>query len=93
MIYLYIYLLFEFTIDEDHLDNYSMVKSVLTSFIKRQKTFSNIQFYEVAGEICQCFGKINDYKVVGQVTSIVSNYFQDKQALYDSIAATTVPVT
>ncbi len=79
-------------IDEDHLENYSFVRSALTSFIKRQKTFTNIQFYEVAGEICQSFNKTNDFRIVGEVTGVISNFFQDKQSLYDSISATTIPV-
>ena len=80
------------TIREASEENYSVVRSILTDFIKKQKTFKNIQFYEVAGEICQKFGKREDFHAVGEVTQVISRFFQDKQELYETIASTTIPV-
>ena len=79
-------------IGENSEDNYPAVKSILTEFIKSQKSFKNIQFYEVAGEICQHFSKTIDFQAVGRATNIISKFFQDKQDLYESIASTLIPV-
>lgn len=72
--------------------NYGVVRTILTDFIKQQKSFKSIQFYGVAGQICQKFGKVNDFQVVGSVIKIITDFFQDKQDLYESIAATVIPV-
>lgn len=79
-------------IDMDDLANYAVVRTVLTDFIKEQKSFKNIQFFGVAGQICQNFDKSVDCDAVGKVTNIISQFFQDKQDLYESIAATAIPV-
>ena len=79
-------------IDENTIDNYIVVRNILMNFIKEQKSFKNIQFYEVAGQICQKFEKTSDFQSVGKVIQIISNFFQDKQDLYESISATPIPV-
>ncbi len=79
-------------IKENNSENYGSVRSILTDFIKEQKSFKNIQFFEVAGMICQKFEKANDFHSVSKVTQIISQFFQDKQELYESISATTIPV-
>lgn len=79
-------------IEENNPENYGSVRSILTEFIKEQKSFKNIQFFEVAGMICQKFEKANDFHAISKVTQIISQFFQDKQELYESIAATTIPV-
>ena len=73
-------------------ENYVIVRSVLTDFIKEQKTFKNIQFYAVAASICQKFDKINDLGIVGKVIDIITKFFEDKQDLYESISSTSIPV-
>lgn len=80
------------TLDIDDTTNYAIIRSVLTDFIKKQKSFKNIQFFEVAGQICQQLDAIDDYKAIGKVTNIISDFFKDKQDLYEAIASTTVPV-
>jgi hypothetical protein len=79
-------------IDMDDLANYAVVRNVLTDFIKEQKSFKNIQFFGVAGQICQKFDKSVDYVAVGKVTDIISQFFQDKLDRYEAIAATAIPV-
>lgn len=79
-------------IGENTQENYVAVRAILTEFIKEQKSFKNIQFYEVAGQICQQFGKENEFSAVGDIIKIISKFFQDKQDLYESIAATSIPV-
>ncbi len=79
-------------IGEDNSENYAVVRTILTDFIKEQKSFKSVQFYEVAGRICHKFGKANDFGAVGEIIKIISMFFQDKQDLYESIAATAIPV-
>jgi len=79
-------------IGEDDPSNYAAVRTILTDFIKEQKSFKNIQFYGVAGSIFQRFEKTHDFDAIGQVIQLITKFFQDKQDLYDSIAATAIPV-
>lgn len=79
-------------IDENVPENYAIVRTVLTEFIKEQKSFKNIQFFTVAGQICQKFDIAVDYVAVGKVTDIISHFFKDKQDLYESISATVIPI-
>ena len=79
-------------IGEDDPSNYAAVTTILTDFIKEQKSFKNIQFYGVAGSIFQRFEKTHDFDAIGQVIQIITKFFQDKQDLYDSIAATAIPI-
>ncbi len=79
-------------IGEDDPSNYAAVRTILTDFIKEQKSFKNIQFYGVAGSIFQRFEKTHDFDAIGQVIQIITKFFQDKQDLYDSIAATAIPI-
>lgn len=79
-------------INEAELANYPIVRSLLTDFIKEQKCFNNIQFYTVAGKICQSFGKDHDYQTIERIIKIITDFFQEKQDLYDKIASTTIPV-
>lgn len=73
-------------------ENYAKVRTILTDFIKEQKTFKNIQFYPVAASICQAFDKMSDIASVGKVIEIITKFFKDKQDLYESISSTTIPV-
>ncbi len=62
-------------IGENTQENYAAVRTILTEFIKEQKSFKSIQFYEVAGQICQQFGKENEFSAVGEIIKIISKFF------------------
>lgn len=79
-------------IDEDYIENYEIIRTILTEFIKNQNSFKNIQFYEVAGLIIQRFGKSHDFSIIGRIIQIITKFFKNKQDLYESIAATAIPV-
>lgn len=79
-------------IGEDDQNNYDTVKLMLTDYIKEQKSFKNIQFFNIANAICQKFEKEINSEDIGQIIEKITNFFEDKQDLYDSIAKTTIPV-
>lgn len=79
-------------LDADMSDRYQIVRTALTEFIKQQKTFKNIQFYSVAVQICKAVNDTNDFEDVGKVVDVITRFFGDKQELYESIAATVIPV-
>ena len=79
-------------LNADHVGNYGTVRTELTNFIKQQKTFKNIQFFSVAGIIAKKFCEQIDLSSVGDVTNIITEFFADKQSLYESISSTVIPV-
>jgi len=70
--------------------NYSVVRSILTSFIKEQKSFKNLQYYTPAKKIADAFNA--GFEPVGMVIEIISFFFNERQTLYDKIALTQIPV-
>lgn len=69
---------------------YSMIRFILTSFIKEQKTFKNLQYYSVAKLIAEEF-KVG-YEPIEKLIDTIKNFFEERQDLYDRIASTVIPV-
>ncbi|MDR5586052.1 DUF262 domain-containing protein [Clostridium aquiflavi] len=69
---------------------YVTVRNILSEFIKEQKTFKNLQYYEVAKKIAEKFSA--GYEPIGEIIEIIKAFFEERQALYDKIASTVIPV-
>ncbi len=69
---------------------YSTIRTILTSFIKEQKTFKNLQYYSVAKLIADEF-KVG-YEPIEKLINTIKNFFEERQDLYDRIASTVIPV-
>lgn len=69
---------------------YSSIRTILTSFIKGQKTFKNLQYYSVAKLIADEF-KVG-YEPIEKLIDTIKNFFEERQDLYDRIASTVIPV-
>lgn len=69
---------------------YSSIRMILTSFIKEQKTFKNLQYYSVAKLIADEF-KVG-YDPIEKLIDTIKNFFEERQDLYDRIASTVIPV-
>lgn len=69
---------------------YSSIRMILTSFIKEQKTFKNLQYYSVAKLIADEF-KVG-YEPIEKLIDTIKNFFEERQDLYDRIASTVIPV-
>ena len=77
-------------IDKDVPENYSVVREVLTTFIKEQKTFKNIQYYFPSQKIIERFEA--DNSLVGDLIKVIENFFNERQSLYEQISMTVIPV-
>lgn len=71
-------------------DNYSTVRTILTGFIKEQKTFKNLQYYQPAKDIADKFSA--GAAPVGDLIEVIAKFFDERQSLYDQIASTVIPV-
>ena len=71
-------------------ENYVKIRNILTTFIKEQKTFKNLQYYSVAMQISETFSA--GFKPIGKMIDVIRVFFEDRQALYDKIASTVIPV-
>jgi len=71
-------------------DNYPVVRSRLTAFIKEQKRFNNLQYYQPAKEIAETFGAGSE--TIGELIDVIARFFDSRQALYNQIALTVIPV-
>lgn len=71
-------------------ENYSVVRSMLTEFIKKQKTFKNLQYYQPAKEIADRFSA--GATPIGVLIDVIAQFFEERQELYDQIAMTVIPV-
>lgn len=69
---------------------YSSIRTILTSFIKEQKTFKNLQYYSVAKLIANKF-KVG-YELIDRLIDTIKKFFEKRQDLYDKIASTVIPV-
>lgn len=69
---------------------YFSIRTILTSFIKEQKTFKNLQYYSVAKLIADEF-KVG-YEPIEKLIDTIKNFFEERQDLYDRIASTVIPV-
>lgn len=69
---------------------YPILKDELTTFIKTQKTFKNVQFASVALKIIQ---KCNaDLTKIPVLSKAITSFFKDKQEKYDLISNTSIPI-
>ena len=71
-------------------DNCNKVRTILTNFIKQQKTFKNLQYYEPAKLISEAFDA--GYACIGGLIEVIGKFFDERQSLYDQIALTVIPV-
>lgn len=69
---------------------YSSIRGILTSFIKEQKTFKNLQYYAVAKHIAEKFNV--GYEPIEKLIDTIKNFFEKRQDLYDQISSTVIPV-
>lgn len=69
---------------------YSSIRTVLTAFIKEQKTFKNLQFYTIAKQLVDDFKAKSE--LIGDLINIIKIFFEDRQDLYDRISSTVIPV-
>jgi len=70
--------------------NYAAVRGILTDFIKEQKSFQGLQYYEPAKSIKEEFNA--EDSVIGKLISIIDEFFKERQDLYNRIALTVIPV-
>lgn len=70
--------------------NYNVVRSILTDFIKKQKSFKNLQYYKPAKDIADRFNA--GATPIGALIDVIAQFFEERQALYDQIASTVIPV-
>lgn len=71
-------------------ENYLLIRKILTEFIKHQKTFKNLQYFEVAKCITDEFNV--EFNLIGEIISVITHFFEERQDLYDKIANTIIPV-
>lgn len=77
-------------INKNELENYLVVREIMTKFIREQRTFKNLQFFDVAKRITDYFSA--DYEPISAIIGVIKNFFDDRQQLYDKIASTVIPV-
>ena len=75
---------------QNNKSDYAIIRTVLTNFIKKQKTFKNLQYFSVAKEIADVFK--TGYEPIESLIGIISMFFEERQDLYDKIAGTVIPV-
>ena len=77
-------------IKKDSKENYQIIKNILISFIKEQKTFKGLQYYMPAKNIEDTFGVGDEYTL--DLIKVVEKLFEDRQELYNKISNTIIPV-
>lgn len=70
--------------------NSQEIRDILTEFIKGQKTFKNLQYFEVAKNITDKFDA--DFKLIGDIITKLGLFFEERQCLYDQISNAIIPV-
>ena len=75
---------------QDATGNYAAIRTILTTFIKKQKTFKNLQYYSVAKQISDEFNA--GYEPIEKLIETITEFFEERQDLYDKIANTVIPV-
>ena len=71
-------------------DDYQIVRNILTNFIKEQKTFKSLQYFEPARQIQERFNA--DFNVVGDLIAVIGDFFNERQELYEQISTTVIPI-
>lgn len=78
-------------LDKDNEKNlYDKIRTLIINFIKAQNKFKNLQYYEVAKQISDEFS--DDGSCIGQFITVINDFFEERQNLYDRIANTVIPV-
>lgn len=77
-------------VNADEEKNYNLIRGLLTKFIKEQKTFKNLQYYEPAKKIAEMFGVSSEN--IGNLIKIIGRFFDERQSLYETISMTVIPV-
>lgn len=75
---------------EDEVEQYNKIRTILTTFIKEQKTFKNLQYFSVAMELSKVFNA--GFEPIAQLIDVIKVFFEERQDLYDRIASTVIPV-
>lgn len=75
---------------ETNEENCAKVRELLTTFIKNQKTFKNLQYFAPAKAVATHFNA--DFSCIEGLIKVIGDFFDDRQALYDQIAMTVIPV-
>ncbi len=71
-------------------ENYPIIREVLTSFIKRQKTFKNLQYYYPSQAIIDRFDASSS--LLGDLIQVIGQFFEERQSLYEQISMTVIPI-
>lgn len=71
-------------------ESYSVIRKILTNFIKEQKSFKNIQYYSVAKRIIDAFNM--GYEFIEKLIDTINTFFEVRQDLYNRVASTQIPV-
>ena len=74
----------------DEKELYAKIRGILTTFIKAQKTFKNLQYFSVAKQIADEFSA--GFEPIEQLIEVIKLFFEERQDLYDRIASTIIPV-
>lgn len=69
---------------------YPEIRTLLTQFIKAQKTFKNLQFYTISKKISDKLLGGDDH--IEELINTIKDFFEERQDLYDKIANTVIPV-
>lgn len=77
-------------VSDDGEENYFIIRNILTTFIKGQKTFNNLQYYKPAKEIAEKFNVGHD--CIEELINVITTFFEEIQYLYNRIANTIIPV-
>lgn len=74
-------------------ENRGIIRGKLTEFIRENKTFSNLQFYDPASDILQSLnGNLGDFRLVNSLIEVINEFFCERRALYEQIERTEIPV-
>ena len=74
----------------DEKELYTKIRGILTTFIKAQNTFKNLQYFSVAKQIADAFSA--GFEPIEQLIEVIKLFFEERQDLYDKIASTIIPV-
>jgi hypothetical protein len=75
---------------EGQSSDYINIRKIVLDFIKRQQTYKNLQYFEVAENIVKFFE--SDYESIHMLIDIFKDFFLELQSRYDTIASAIIPV-
>lgn len=70
--------------------NRSKIRSILTNFIKTQRSFKNLQYFVPAKNLSDIFDA--GFDCIEKLIEIIGVFFKERQDLYEQIAMTVIPV-